>query len=272
MLNNSLVSRFASSPVVTVTPEDSLDHAYTLMVQHRISAVAVVGRDGQLTGVVSRRDLLQIGRVTARIFNRPTGIALPVRGCGDAMSHPVVAVPSDAQIGEAARLMTEHRVQRVFLTDARMAPVGVLSTRDVMAAVRAARIGRPISEIMSPRVVTVFADATVGQALLVLDQAGVAGVIVVDNALPVGVLGETEAIAARDLPPTTPIEDVMDPSLVLLPPSTPLFRACSFAMSTSARRICVVEGHHLRGVVTGMDFCAAFVESPPPVKSIAGVG
>jgi CBS domain-containing protein len=272
MLHNPLVSGFASSPVVTVTPEDSLEHAYELLVKHAISAVAVVGRDNQLTGVVSRRDLLSIGQVTARLFNRPTGVTLPVRGCGDVMSHPVVAVPSDARIEEAARLMIEHKVHRVFLTDANMAPVGVFSTRDVMAAIRVARIGRPISEIMSPHVVTVPASATLGQALLVLEQAGVAGVIVVDDTLPVGVFGETQAIAARELAPTSLVEEVMDSSLVLLPPATPLFRACSFSISTAARRICVVEGHRLHGVVTGMDFCAAFVASPPPAKSIAGVG
>jgi predicted transcriptional regulator len=167
--------------------------------------------------------------------------------------------------------MVDRKVHRVFLLHPDGTPAGVFSTRDAMAAVRAARITMPISEIASPKVATIPTTYTLVQALNSLERAAVSGMFVIDDALPVGVFGQVEAMASRDLPPTTPVEDVMDPSLVLLPGRTPLYRAAAFSMSTTARRIAVVgEHHHIQGIVTGMDFCRVLAGlSPEPVSGVA---
>jgi CBS domain-containing protein len=274
MPNSFLVSELASQPVVTVLLEDTLEQAYQRLLEHEISAVLVVGRDGLAAGVLSRRDLLEIGRVTARIQNRPSGLELPVRSCGDVMSHPVVGVPPQTTVAEAAKLMVARRVHRVFVLERGGEPWGVFSTRDAMAAVRAIRIATPISEIASTRVATIPISHSLIQGLNALERVDVGGVFVVDDALPVGVFGQAEALAARGLPPSTPIEEVMEPSLVLLPGRTPLYRAASFSMSTAARRIGVVSEHHLiAGIVTGMDFCRALaVSGPEPLQGVAARG
>ncbi len=56
------VSEYMSSPVCTVSADDTVEDAHKIMTEKRISCLAVVGRDGQPAGVVSRSDLLRIGR------------------------------------------------------------------------------------------------------------------------------------------------------------------------------------------------------------------
>ncbi len=266
-----LVADFASPSLITVTLEDTLEHAYGVILENRISAVLVVGKDGRAAGVLSRRDLLEAGRVTARVRNKPSSLALPMQGCGDLMTRPVIHVGGQSPVSDAARLMIERKVHRVFVLDAAGKPTGVFSSRDAMAAVRAARIDTPISAVASSPVVTIPIHDTLAQGAAALQQAGVAGAVVVDDGLPVGTFGEAELLIGRDLPPDTRVEDVMEPSLLLLPGRTPLFRAASFAMSTTARRIGVVDGHHhVQGIVTGMDFCRALAATAPePLQGVA---
>lgn len=271
MSQELLVAEFASPSLITVTLEDTLDHAYKVIVEHRISAVLVVGKDGRALGVLSRRDLLEAGRVTARVRNRPSIVALPAQGCGDLMSRPVIHVRPQAPVAEAAQLMVERKVHRVFVLDEAGKPTGVFSSRDAMTAVRAARIITPLAELASPHVVTVAASDTLAEAAAVLEKAGVNNAVVIEDGLPVGTFGEAEQLVGRDLPATTRVEEVMEPSLLLLPGRTPMFRAASFAMSTTARRIGVVDGHHhVHGVVTGMDFCRALASTEPePIRGVA---
>jgi CBS domain-containing protein len=46
--------------VVTVSVDDTIDHAITLMVKHRISGLPVLDRQGRPVGVVSEFDLLEL--------------------------------------------------------------------------------------------------------------------------------------------------------------------------------------------------------------------
>lgn len=48
-----------SYPVTTVRPGDSIQDAATIMYEHRINAIPVVDEAGQLTGIISRADIVQ---------------------------------------------------------------------------------------------------------------------------------------------------------------------------------------------------------------------
>ena len=56
-------SGYMSSPVCTVSADDTVEDANKIMSEKRISCLAVLGRDGAPAGVVSRSDLLRIARV-----------------------------------------------------------------------------------------------------------------------------------------------------------------------------------------------------------------
>ena len=49
-----------SAPAVTIYPEATIPHAAQIMASHHIRRLPVVGEDGQLIGIVTRRDLLSV--------------------------------------------------------------------------------------------------------------------------------------------------------------------------------------------------------------------
>jgi hypothetical protein len=46
----------------------------------------------------------------------------------------------------------------------------------------------------------------------------------------------------------------MSYAMLCLDVRTPLYRAAAYAHATRARRVLAVEGRHLKGVLTGIDF------------------
>lgn len=260
---------FASPLVVTVSPDDDLQAAARLLRDRRLSSLLVVGVDGKAAGVLSRRDLLVVGRFTTRGHRARTVLELPRRPVGELMNAPVVSVPPTATVADAALLMVSQRIHRVFVLDDGR-PVGVFSTRDAMAAVSASQATAPIADVMTSPVISLDHRATLAQALAVLDDRRVSSVVVLDGGLPVGVFGEAEALTAAPNGRDREIDPWVDPSLLLLPGRTPIFRAAAFTAATSARRIVVVGASGLdpRGIVSGLDFCRALLE-PAPIAGVA---
>ncbi|MEX2425902.1 MAG: CBS domain-containing protein, partial [Thermomicrobiaceae bacterium] len=49
-----------SYPILTVTPDDSVQDAATIMYEHRINAIPVVDEDELLVGIITRADIVQM--------------------------------------------------------------------------------------------------------------------------------------------------------------------------------------------------------------------
>jgi CBS domain-containing protein len=167
-------------------------------------------------------------------------------------------VAPTAPVSEAARLMIDRHIHRVFVRDGEQL-VGVFSTKDAMRALLQARIALPISAYMSSPALSVEATDPVGAAVDRLAAARVAGLVVMDVGRAIGLFTQEEALESREQPAETPVEEVMTQSLVCLSTDTPMFRAAGFAIATRARRVLAIEHHHVRGILTGLDFTRALV-------------
>jgi CBS domain-containing protein len=110
---------------------------------------------------------------------------------------------------------------------------------------------------MSAPILAVETTTELGSAIERLSTAGVAGLVVLEDGRAVGLFTQVEALEARELPLFTPVEEAMTQSLVCLPVDTALFRAAGFTLATRARRVLAVEHHHVRGILTGLDFARA---------------
>lgn len=256
---STLVRSFMSSPVRTVHDDAPLGDAYAVLCDRAMSCLAVVDSANRPVGVISRTDLLRVGRL---IESR--GRRLPLLGFGlekvrDVMHPGVVSVGTDATVSEAAALMVHDHIHRVFVgTEKRLD--GVFSTKDVMHVVAAARISRKISDFMSAPVITVRALETIATATDRLASANVAGLVVTDDEeKPVGVFTQLEALQARTLSAATPVEDAMSYAMLCLDVSTPMHRAAAHAADTRARRVIAVEHRRVWGILTGIDFARAIV-------------
>ncbi len=109
-----------STPVVTVTPDTTIQQAVVLLEKGRISGLPVVDQDDHLLGMLTEFDLLRAIR------------NLALQGLvGDFMSTDIVTVDESASLTYLTDLMLEKRIRRVpVLSEGRV--VGVVSRRDLV--------------------------------------------------------------------------------------------------------------------------------------------
>jgi CBS domain-containing protein len=116
--------------VVTCTRDASLSHVAELMASRRVHCIVVTDDPddaGSLWGIVSDLDLAAASSV--RDLDEQTA--------GGTAATPALAVEPEETIQRAAQLMTEHGTAHLVVVDPRRRPVGVISTLDVAAALRA---------------------------------------------------------------------------------------------------------------------------------------
>jgi CBS domain-containing protein len=114
--------------VVTVDANDTIDHAITLMVKHRISGLPVVDREARPVGIVSEFDLLELiceghsGEDTVAHY----------------MSHGLFGVAEQDSWVAVADMFREKHVRRLpVLRDGKL--VGIVTRHDLVHAIRDAR-------------------------------------------------------------------------------------------------------------------------------------
>lgn len=258
MSETPTVSQYMSSAVRTISASAKISEAHALLREHAFSALPVVDGDSVVQGVLSRTDLLRAGRALGR-----SGRGAPLLTFEDdcvvskRMSAPAVTVSPETPLADAAGTMIERRIHRLVVVDARGRLLGVLSTKDLMVAVRDTRHASPIGDFMSSPVQSVEALDTVAHATDRLADAHVAGLVVMEDGRPAGLFTQTEALQAREEPAATPVEEVMSYAMLCLDRGTRMHRAAAHALATRARRIVVTERHHVCGALSGMDFARA---------------
>ena len=247
-MRHPLVVDCMTAPAVTERPDAPVQALVAVLRLRAISAVPIVDRD-ELVGIVSTTDLIR-APANAR--------------AKDVMSSPVVSVSARDPLDVAARRMVAGRVHRVVALDGgRVA--GVLSARDVLAAVKARRLDVPIARVMSAPVVSIDVGAAIDDAVERLAAANVHGIVVTDGGAPVGVFTHAEALAARKLPADLqrgPVEEVMSYETICLDAATPIYRAAAYVVSMNVRRVLVVEHRRLAGIVSCIDLVDVLARAP----------
>jgi predicted transcriptional regulator len=149
--------------------------------------------------------------------------------------------------------MLKEHVHRIFVTSGGK-PEGVVSTRDLMRAVREKRLKTPISEIASGSVVKVKADEPIALAVDRLELSNKHGLVVVEGDFPVGIFDQACALDARRLPPGTAVENAMNVRILILPAGMGMGRAAEQALGMNVRRILLENDRGVTGIVGGLDF------------------
>jgi CBS domain-containing protein len=246
-------SMYMSSPLKTVRGTSFIDHAHRQLQQFRVSALPVVDEDEQVIGVISRTDVLKVGRREAN--SRPDArlLAFPAKPIQEFMTPEPVTVPGDTPLSKVADLMVKRRIHRIFVEEGGKT-VGLVTTRDLMRAIREKQIRHPLSQYMSSPLFTIRASEPVSMAAERLEKARVTGLVVVDDEWPVGIFTQVEALESRELPRETLMEEVMNPAILVLDEETPVYRAAAQASVMQARRVVTTRNGNAVGIVTGLDF------------------
>ncbi|MFJ3306703.1 CBS domain-containing protein [Streptomyces sp. NPDC086549] len=131
--------------VVTAVHGTPFKEVVRLLGEHRISGLPVIDDDRKVIGVISETDLML--HQTRPPESRGSFAALThwlnrtvreraaksrARTAGGVMSTPAVTVRADATVTEAARLMAEHRIERLPVVDEEDRLVGIVTRGDLL--------------------------------------------------------------------------------------------------------------------------------------------
>ncbi len=247
------VELYMTKPIIVARAGESLEVVRRRLANHRISALPVVDDQDRVVGLISRTDLLRVGRREAGGRHGAKLLTLPDRTAEDEMTREVVVAEKDTPLAETARRMVKERRHRVVVVDSDV-PVGIVSTRDLMDAIREKRVNRPLSEIMSSPLFTVRATEPLSLATDRLGQAKVTGLVVVDEGWPVGIFTQEEALGATGFPGDTRVEDAMNPAVLVLDERLAIHRAAAQAAAMDVRRLVVSRSGEAVGIISGLDF------------------
>jgi CBS domain-containing protein len=117
---NVKISDLMIERVITAQPHHTVEHVRGMMERNRISAVPVVGPDGEAVGIVTSTDLVA-----------NPGDGTPI---GRVMTERVHSVPAYNDVHVAARVMRNHKIHHVVVTHEKQV-VGIISSFDLLKLV-----------------------------------------------------------------------------------------------------------------------------------------
>lgn len=128
-----------TSPVRTVREDQPVSDAIELMREHSLKRLPVVDEDDRLVGVISRLDVFRAA-VSGPAAERETPEACYVDWdgvpcVGDCMRRETGTIGPDSSIEEVLRTLDEDQVQRLAVVDEDNRLLGLLTDRDILAAI-----------------------------------------------------------------------------------------------------------------------------------------
>lgn len=175
------------APAITIGPDEPLVNAVTLMVSRKIGCLPVVSPRG-LIGVLTTTDILRHDLETA--IARPADhLPAPLRS----VMKRAISVPPETELFDAAALMSARCIRHLPVVDAAGKVLGILSDRDVRAALgdprrflddpttRDRTERRRVGDAMAKVVITVNQNAPLKLAVEHLVHEGIGALPVVDD-------------------------------------------------------------------------------------------
>src|SRR6266498_1506820 len=137
------VADIMTRDVVSVHTDTPVGEVVRLLIDRDFRAIPVMDADERLVGIITNRDLVERGGLSARVELLAVlgGAALErelstsgarERTAADVMTPQVVSVSPDAALDEAAHLMAERHIKRLPVVDETGRLVGILSRLDVL--------------------------------------------------------------------------------------------------------------------------------------------
>jgi CBS domain-containing protein len=141
-----IVSDVMTRKVLSVAPEETVEHAANLMLRHGISGLFVVDAKGTLCGVVTEGDLLRRDEIGTerhrpwwlRVLVSPGRQALDFtrahgRRVSDVMTAEVICVEATTPLEDVVETMEKQRIKRVAVQE-NGHMVGVVARSDLLRA------------------------------------------------------------------------------------------------------------------------------------------
>ena len=129
-----LVGERMSHPVITITPQASLDDAWQLMSKEKISRLPVVDKKGKMVGIITEKQILRYSPSLATTLDVYEIKGAMARMTVDkVMKTDVVTIDADTPIEEAARIMEDCNISGIPVIEQNQL-VGMITEADLFNA------------------------------------------------------------------------------------------------------------------------------------------
>lgn len=118
-----LVRDIMSSPVVKVLENDTVELVAKLMASNDLGSIIVADKNGKPVGIITERDIVKRVAAKSLLANRVKS--------GEVMSSPLITVDPEADINEAAKMMSRHGIRRLVVMDEGNM-IGLVSSKDIV--------------------------------------------------------------------------------------------------------------------------------------------
>lgn len=276
-IRRTTVAEVMSQPVAMITAETLVSDALVRMAERGISSLIVMPRAGaQVYGIVTKRDI--ISKVVAQ--NRdPKHLRVEA-----IMSAPIYTIAPHVTLPQCATRMVELGVRRLTVTYDNQ-PVGIVSDTDIFRAVEGKRVetfrrnvssearppihhiskahGHTAADVMNREVLSIAANATVSQTLEMMEAENVDNLIVE----PAQAGGQFGIVTQRDIvskvvareqdPDMLTVGEIASKGLIRVSPETSLGECSRLMTQRNIRRLPVMVGDQIIGLVSDTDIFAA---------------
>jgi CBS domain-containing protein len=218
--------------LISCPPDTSLGQAALLLAKHRLHALIVADRAGQLLGIISDIELL-------------TGEWL--------MSSPPASIEADVPASQAAARMQAERLHRLVVVEEGQ-PVGVISVSDLVASMaHTSTQRRTVAEIMSRGMVVCLSDTPLTAVARAMTERHSRSVVVVEaNGQPVGIVTGFDLLAFFEAGQgDPPVSAVMHPP-IMIHPAASLREAADQMIQHHIHRLLVVNPDQPQAMPLGL--------------------
>ena len=126
-----LVKNWMSKDVITVNAEDSMQDAGYLLREHKINVLPVMEKES-LVGIVTDRDLKKASPSDATTLDMHELLFLISKiKVRDLMKTPVITIPPDYTVEEAAAILLEKKISGLPVVDDQSRVLGIITRSDL---------------------------------------------------------------------------------------------------------------------------------------------
>src|ERR1035438_3760447 len=182
----TLLIDIATLNVISLVPGDTIGKASRIMADKRISSLVVTDEGWHPVGIVTERNILhamQSGRSAETILLK-------------VMSSPVVTVTQSMTCLDAYQVCLRDGIRHLVIVDENKLLLGLVSETDFRIHINLAALAgrRQIAAVMSRSVFSLPPEASLRDALNLMQSHRDTCVVVVENEQPVGIVTERDIV------------------------------------------------------------------------------
>jgi len=236
--------------VVTVGKDENIISAAKLMSDRNISCIVVV-EGAEIAGIVTETDFLRKVVASGEKYSDLTVEHI--------MTSPVVSLCDSVGLVDASEIMSENQVKRLAVTDGGKL-VGIVTQTDILQATTT-HIYTDISSIMTETVACIDQNETITQAADHMTAKKISCLVAVDEGKVTGIITERDIlkkiVADAKSASSVRVCDIMAGPVISVIPDCSTFSTSKVMQSNGIRRLLVMEGDKLHGIVTQTDIFIA---------------